>query len=85
MVVSFVLCAVPIQVQAKDSRSVQATVIPTGPKAPKPQLSKTADKGKKQVAVKKKNVDTAADAPEDKNQKTKPQVTHELSMVCSVM
>lgn len=71
---------VPIQVQAKDSRSVQATVIPTGPKAPKPQLSKTADKGKKQVAVKKKNVDTAADAAEDKNQKTKPQVTHELSM-----
>ena len=66
---------------AKDSRPVQATAVPAGTKATKLQPAKTADKGKKQAAVKKADINTAAESAEDKNKQTKPQVTHELSVV----
>ena len=72
----------PIQVQAKDSRSVLAAAIPTGSKANKPQTVKMTAKGKKQSAGKKNNGIPGAELTGDKNDKTKPQVTHELSMVC---
>ena len=67
---------------AKDSRPVQATAVPAGTKATKLQPAKTADKGKKQAAVKKAGINTTAESAEDKNKQTKPQVTHELSVVC---
>ena len=70
---------------AKDSRPVQATAVPAGTKATKLQPAKTADKGKKQAAVKKAGVNTTAESAEDKNKQTKPQVTHELSVVCFLM
>ena len=66
---------------AKDSRPVQATAVPAGTKATKLQPAKTADKGKKQAAVKKAGINTTAESAEDKNKQTKPQVTHELSVV----
>ena len=75
------LFSVPIQMQAKDSRSVLSTAVPTGSKAPKPQTVKTAGKGKKQGSVKKNDGDSTTGTTEDKGDKTKPQVTHELSMV----
>ncbi|XP_073255065.1 transcription initiation factor TFIID subunit 6-like [Porites lutea] len=65
---------------AKDSRPVQATAVPAGTKATKLQPAKTADKGKKQAAVKKAGINTTAESAEDKNKQTKPQVTHELSV-----
>ena len=67
---------------AKDSRPVQATAVPAGTKATKLQPAKTADKGKRQAAVKKAGINTTAESAEDKNKQTKPQVTHELSVVC---
>ena len=70
---------------AKDSRPVQATAVPAGTKATKLQPAKTADKGKKQAAVKKAGINTTAESAEDKNKQTKPQVTHELSVVCFLM
>ena len=70
---------------AKDSRPVQATAVPAGTKATKLQPAKTADKGKKQAAVKKAGINTTAESAEDKNKQTKPQVTHELSVVCFFM
>lgn len=73
----------PIEVQAKNSKSVQPTGIPAGSKALKPQLAKTAEKGtKKQDAAKKNSGDNTTGNNGDKNEKSKPQVTHELSMVC---
>ena len=44
-------------------------------------VAKIASKGKKQSAVKKTDVNSGAENTGDKNEKTKPQVTHELSMV----
>ena len=70
---------------AKDSRPVQATAVPAGTKATKLQPAKTADKGKKQAAVKKAGINTTAESAEYKNKQTKPQVTHELSVVCFLM
>ena len=61
---------------------MQATAVPAGTKATKLQPAKTADKGKKQAAVKKAGINTTAESAEDKNKQTKPQVTHELSVVC---
>ena len=64
---------------------MQATAVPAGTKATKLQAAKTADKGKKQAAVKKAGINTTAESAEDKNKQTKPQVTHELSVVCLLM
>ena len=72
---------VPIQVQAKESRAGLATAVPTGPKAAKLPIAKIASKGKKQSATKKTDVNSGAENTGEKNEKTKPQVTHELSMV----
>lgn len=72
---------VPIQVQAKESRAGLATVVPTGSKAAKLPVVKIVGKGKKQSAMKKTEVNSGADNTGDKSEKTKPQVTHELSMV----
>ncbi|KAL9965693.1 hypothetical protein ACROYT_G029531 [Oculina patagonica] len=71
---------VPIQVQAKDSRSVLAAAVPTGPKAAKLPPVKVAAKSKKQGPVKKNDRSLDTESTGDKNEKTKPQVTHELSM-----
>ncbi len=72
----------PIQVQAKDSRSVLAAAVPTGPKTAKlPTVKVTNKTGKKQGPVKKNNGSADTESTGDKNEKTKPQVTHELSMV----
>ena len=70
---------------AKDSRPVQVTAVPAGTKASKLQPAKTADKGKKQAAVKKTDINTTAESVEDKKKQTKPQVTHELSVVRLLM
>ena len=83
-IVIFFLCVcneVPIQVQAKESRAGLATAVPTGPKAAKLPIAKIAGKGKKQSAVKKTDVNSGVENTGDKSEKTKPQVTHELSMV----
>lgn len=72
---------VPIQVQAKESRAGLATAVPVGSKAAKLPIAKIAVKGKKQSAVKKTEVNSGAENTGDKSEKTKPQVTHELSMV----
>lgn len=69
---------VPIQAQAKDSRSVLAAAVPTGTKTTKPQTVKVAGKGTKQS--KKNSASPNIEDSGDKNDKTKPQVTHELSM-----
>ena len=75
--------SVPIQVQAKDSKPVLPTGLPIGPKASKPQTMKSTSKAtKKQDAGKKNNEGRTTGDSRDKNDKTKPQVTHELSMVC---
>ena len=75
----------PIQLQAKDSKPVLPTGIPTGLKASKPQTVKTSGKStKKQDGVKKNIGSSTTGGTGDKNDKTKPQVTHELSMVCLV-
>lgn len=77
-----VLNKVPIQVQAKDSRSVLAAAVPTGSKAAKlPTVKMAAKTGKKQGPVKKNDGIPDTESTGDKNEKTKPQVTHELSMV----
>ena len=55
--------------------------MPTGPKAAKLPIAKIAGKGKKQSAVKKTDVNSGVENTGDKSEKTKPQVTHELSMV----
>jgi len=83
-IVIYFLCVfneVPIQVQAKESRAGLATVVPTGSKAAKLPVVKIAGKGKKQSAMKKTEVNSGAENTGDKSEKTKPQVTHELSMV----
>lgn len=73
---------VPIQVQAKESRAGLATAVPAGSKATKLPIAKVAVKGKKQSSVKKQtDVNSGAENTGDKSDKTKPQVTHELSMV----
>lgn len=70
---------VPMQAQAKDSKPVLPTGIPTGTKAPKAQTAKTGVKNKKkQELMKKKDEETSN--TNDKTDKTKAQVTHELSM-----
>lgn len=72
---------VPIQAQAKDIKPVLSTGIPTGSKALKPQATKSSGKNtKKQDAGKKNTRDGGTGNAEDKNENTKPQVTHELSM-----
>ena len=69
-----------MQAQAKDSKPVLPTGIPTGTKAPKAQTAKTGVKNKKkQELMKKKDEETSN--TNDKTDKTKAQVTHELSMV----
>lgn len=74
--------SVPIQAQAKDIKPVLSTGIPTGSKALKPQPTKSSGKNtKKQDAGKKNTQDGGTGNAEDKNENTKPQVTHELSMV----
>ena len=81
---AYFLCVfneVPIQVQAKESRAGLATAVPAGSKATKLPIAKIAVKGKKQSAVKKTEVNSGAENTGDKSEKTKPQVTHELSMV----
>lgn len=71
----------PVQAQAKDSRSVLAGAVPTGTKTvAKLPAAKIATKGKKQD-TKKKNVAIPDTESTGDNEKTKPQVTHELSMV----
>ena len=84
------ICYTPVfpfthNTDAKDSRPVQVTAVPAGTKASKLQPAKTADKGKKQAAVKKADINTTAESVEDKKKQTKPQVTHELSVVCFLM
>lgn len=56
-------------------------MVPTGSKAAKLPVVKIASKGKKQSAMKKTEVNSGAETTGDKSEKTKPQVTHELSMV----
>lgn len=71
----------PIQAQAKDSRSVLAGAVPTVTKAAaKLPAAKVATKGKKQDTKKKNDGILDTESTGD-NEKTKPQVTHELSMV----
>lgn len=72
----------PVQVQAKDNRAVLAAALPKVTKTIKPQAPKVAGKGAKQSVGKKNNQNLNKEEESgDKNDKTKPQVTHELSMV----
>lgn len=72
---------VPVQVQAKDNRAVLAAALPKVTKTIKPQAPKVAGKGAKQSVGKKNNQNLNKEEESgDKNDKTKPQVTHELSM-----
>ena len=76
------LSLVPVQVQAKDNRAVLAAALPKVTKTIKPQAPKMAGKGAKQSVGKKNNQNLNKEEESgDKNDKTKPQVTHELSMV----
>lgn len=84
MIIDFLcfLSLVPVQVQAKDNRAVLAAVLPKVTKTIKPQAPKVAGKGAKQSVGKKNNQNLNKEGESgDKNDKTKPQVTHELSMV----
>ena len=84
MIIDFLcfLSLVPVQVQAKDNRAVLAAALPKVTKTIKPQAPKVAGKGAKQSVGKKNNQNLNKEEESgDKNDKTKPQVTHELSMV----
>ncbi|XP_074633099.1 transcription initiation factor TFIID subunit 6-like [Acropora palmata] len=69
---------VPMQAQAKDVKPVLPTGFPTSVKAPKAQTTKTSTKNSKKQDAKKKEEESGS--AEDKNDKNKPQLTHELSM-----
>ena len=61
-----------------------AAAVPTGSKAAKLPTVKMTAKSKKQGPAKKDDGTIGTENTGDKNDKTKPQVTHELSMVSYV-